>query len=76
MALIWGIGSNYPCPVCLVHKDDLINLDKDYPLRTTESMRDVVFEAQATPTVAEGEMILKAYGLWGIPVCASFELFN
>jgi Plavaka transposase len=73
MALISGIGSNYPCPICFVHKDELINLEKDHPLRTTESMRDALFEAQVAPTVAEGEKILKAYGLRGIPVCASLN---
>ena len=68
MALVWGFRSLYPCPVCLVPAADLSNLSKDFPLRTTETMRDVYNAAQSARTAEEKENILKEYGLRDVEV--------
>jgi len=68
MTLIRGINSHYPCPVCLVPAEDLSNLSKVYPLRTTEKMKEVYETAQRAETIAAKEAILKDYGLRNVEV--------
>ena len=68
MALIQGINSRYLCPVCLVPAEDLSNLSKVYPLRTTEKMKEVYETAQRAETMAAKEAILKDYGLRNVEV--------
>jgi hypothetical protein len=68
MALIHEIGSLYPCPICLVPKGMLMDLDRMHTLHTTASMQQVVNDARQAPTKAEGEAILKQHGLQGIMV--------
>jgi len=68
MALIRGINSHYPCPVCLVPSEDLSDLSKIYPLRTTEKMKEIYDTAQEADTIAEREVILKEYGLRNVEV--------
>ena len=68
MALIRGTNSHYPCPVCLVPAEDLSNLSKVYPLRTTEKMKEVYETAQRAETMAEKEALLKDYGLRNVEV--------
>lgn len=68
MALIRGINSRYPCPVCLVPAEDLSNISKVYPLRTTEKMKEVYETAQMAETMAAKEAVLKDYGLRDIEV--------
>ena len=68
MALIQGVNSHYPCPVCLVPSEDLSNLSKIYPLRTTETMKEVYETAQRAETMAAKEAVLKEYGLRNVEV--------
>ena len=68
MTLIRGINSHFPCPVCLVPAEDLSNLSKVYPLRTTEKMKEVYETAKRADTMAEKEVILKDYGLRNVEV--------
>ena len=68
MALIRGINSHYPCPICLVPAKDLSDLSKIYPLRTTEKMKEVYETAQGAGTIAEKEVMLKEYGLRNVEV--------
>ena len=73
MALIRGLNSHCPCPVCLILGDCLSDLSKIYPLRTTETMRTetmraVYEEVQEARTVAEKQEILKEYGLHNVKV--------
>jgi len=74
MALIRGINSHYPCPVCLVPAEDLSDLSKIYPLRTTEKMKEVYETAQGAETMAAKEVILKEYSLRDVEVHLSSEL--
>jgi len=68
MALIRGINSHYPCPVCLVPAEDLSDLSKIYPLRTTEKMKEIYETAQKAGTMAAKDVILKEYGLRDVEV--------
>ncbi|KAJ2932117.1 hypothetical protein H1R20_g4995, partial [Candolleomyces eurysporus] len=63
MAAIRGMGSAYPCPVCLIPLEELPGLSKKYPLRTSESMKQIYDDANDKRTVVEREALLKAVGL-------------
>lgn len=74
MALIRGLGSACPCPVCLVRNEDLADLSK-FPLperRTTEHMRNVYQEVQLLKQDAR-EKKLKEYGLRDVEVSPEFS---
>ncbi|KAH0834916.1 hypothetical protein J3R83DRAFT_10591 [Lanmaoa asiatica] len=62
MALIRGLRSKFPCPVCLVPKDRLANLDF-YLFRNSTQSRSVIETARAEDTVAAKETRLKEYSL-------------
>jgi hypothetical protein len=68
MALIRGINSHFPCPVCLVPAEKLSDLSLSFPLRTTETMRAVYETANKADSAAEKEAILKEYGLRDVKV--------
>ena len=67
MALIRGIKANYPCPICLVPKEELSNLSKVYELRTTADMQGIWSEAQEMNST-QREQHLQEYGLRDIQV--------
>ncbi len=60
--------ANYPCPKCLVPKDKLHHVSKEFPARTSESMKAVIQEASMAPTKAKKEKILQDHGLHDIEV--------
>jgi len=68
MALTRGTKSNFPCPVCLVPREEMCK-GVMYALRTTETMEGVYNEAKGMDTVGEAENLLKSFGLRGIEVC-------
>lgn len=55
--------ANFPCPRCLVHKDNLDRICQSFPSRTTETMKQVYEDALATTTKTDREKILQAVGL-------------
>ncbi|KAJ7347355.1 hypothetical protein DFH08DRAFT_914503 [Mycena albidolilacea] len=66
--------ANFPCPRCLVHQNDLAKICKTFPLRTTETIRNVYADAMTAPTKTESERILQSPGLhatenffWSLP---------
>lgn len=67
MALIRGAQSGFPCPVCLVPKDEMCK-GRVYPCRTTKTMREVYNDAMEQETVKKQEDHLKSAGLRGIEV--------
>jgi len=67
MALIRGLGSHAPCPICLVPGDELANLSDDFELRSTSSMEEV-YKASKDMSAAESETAFKALGLRDIEV--------
>lgn len=71
MALTRGPNSNFPCPVCLVPKEE-IHKGVVYTLRTTKTMEGVYYQAEKMNTAEESEKLLKSYGLRKIEVCRVF----
>ena len=68
MSLIRGIKSLWPCPVCLVPHDDLLDTLKTYPCRTSDQSQNVLKAAHDKETAEEREDTLKKYGLRDVPV--------
>jgi hypothetical protein len=67
MALTRGVTSLYPCPVCLVPREELSNLFQRFPVRTTSCMREIWEEGQRL-NLGEREAHLKQYGLRDVKV--------
>ncbi|KAA1480182.1 hypothetical protein DENSPDRAFT_752684, partial [Dentipellis sp. KUC8613] len=65
MSLIRGFGGKLPCPICLVPSNDLSNLSKFYPLRTSEGSKALVKKGQTLKRSAHNK-ILKKFGLRNI----------
>jgi len=55
--------ANYPCPRCLVHKDQLHMITARFTPRTTETMQDVYNEAVLASSKTHREDLLKGNGL-------------
>lgn len=68
MALIRGINSSFPCPICLVSGAELSDLLQPIKLCKTEDMKQIYNEAQALPA-GEKDTKLKGYGLRDVEVC-------
>ena len=68
MALIRGINSAHPCPICLVPGDKLDNLSARYPLRSTEDMKNIYNQAKELQNKGDAEQLLKSYGLRQVEV--------
>jgi len=66
MALIRGVNSKCPCPICLV-PDTQMSDGSTHTLRTSENMQKVYNEAQTMSSV-EREDHLKKYGLRNVEV--------
>lgn len=58
--------ANYPCPKCLVNKNQLYNITGTFEPRTSESMRAVIECASQAETKTDREKILQAFGLHDI----------
>lgn len=67
MALIRGEKGLYPCPFCLVPKDEQADLTKTHELRTAEHTQEV-FNAGSELTAAEHEDLLKSNGMRNVEV--------
>lgn len=67
MALIRGLKSKFPCPVCLVPKDQLAQFRIHMSRHTTQSQH-VVLTARAERTVEAKEAKLKEYSLRDVDV--------
>ncbi|KAG1771406.1 hypothetical protein EV702DRAFT_977341 [Suillus placidus] len=63
MSLIRGIMSLWPCPVCLVPRDELWDTSKSYPHRTSDESQAIVATARGKDTMEEKDEVLKEYGL-------------
>lgn len=61
-SLIRGIGSNFPCPICLVPANEQVNLSKKYPERRVEKMEEIYRVAQKLPSGPKDDL-LKEFGL-------------
>ncbi|KAF6743705.1 hypothetical protein DFP72DRAFT_113420 [Ephemerocybe angulata] len=64
MSAIRGMGAKYPCPICLIPADAFPGLDgRQFPARTTSSMKAIYTEANAMETAAEREGLFQSVGL-------------
>ncbi|KAG1861504.1 hypothetical protein DFJ58DRAFT_715418 [Suillus subalutaceus] len=63
MALTRGIKSLWPCPVCLIPHDNLLDTLKTYACRTSTQSQDILQAAQDKGTAEERDNLLKQYGL-------------
>ncbi|KAG1888651.1 hypothetical protein F4604DRAFT_1889529 [Suillus subluteus] len=63
MALTRGIKSLWPCPVCLVPHDNLLDTLKTYACRTSTQSQDILQAAWDKGTAEERDNLLKQYGL-------------
>jgi len=71
MALIRGAKGKFPCPICLVPHTQMSD-GSTHPLRTSESMQKVYFEALRM-SAEEQEEHLKGYGLRNVKVWKCFQ---
>ncbi|KAG1838862.1 hypothetical protein DFJ58DRAFT_718667 [Suillus subalutaceus] len=63
MSLTRGIKSLWPCPVCLVPHDNLLDALKTYPRRTSDQLQNILQVARGKQTAEERDDTLKQYGL-------------
>ncbi|KAG1779158.1 hypothetical protein EV702DRAFT_1178670 [Suillus placidus] len=63
MALVRGVRSLWPCPICLVPRDALSDASKRHPLRTSSDSQAIIKLARMKRTLEEREKMLKEYGL-------------
>ncbi|KAF8910223.1 hypothetical protein CPB84DRAFT_1938167 [Gymnopilus junonius] len=82
MALIRGLQSYAPCPVCLIPGDELSNLSQAFELRTVEKMKQIYQEAQKM-NAASKEELLKKYELrdventfWDMHLCDPYQALS
>lgn len=68
ISLIRGIGSNFPCPICLVPANQQTNLSTIFPQRTMKNMQEIYLTAQKLASGPKDEL-LKSYGLRDAEVC-------
>ncbi|KAK0457561.1 uncharacterized protein EV420DRAFT_1621072 [Desarmillaria tabescens] len=66
MTLTRGGRANYPCPVCLIPLTNLSDLSITYPLRTTESMKEI-YDRACLLNADQAEELLKLHGLHKVP---------
>ncbi|THH05669.1 hypothetical protein EW146_g9838 [Bondarzewia mesenterica] len=73
MALIRGLGGKCPCPICLVPKEQQIELSIRYPLRTASDTHVILAQANDARLAEDKEKILKAHGLRPVKVKAALH---
>lgn len=68
MALTRGATANYPCPVCLVPKTEIINLSTFHMLRTTANMKGAWLEGRNMNGIVARDEFLQQFGLRDVEV--------
>jgi hypothetical protein len=67
MVLIRGTQGNFPCPICLVPRDDQSDLTKVYAIQTSKQSKDL-YETGLGLTAAAREDLLKTESLRNVEV--------
>ena len=70
IAGILGARSGYPCPICLVPKEEQFNLGSSWPARTKEATDALVAESSRQATKKSRKALLDTQSLRWLPVCA------
>jgi hypothetical protein len=68
MALTRGSSSNFPCPICIVHRDQLADHTTTWPLRTATQVQKLVQKARGLTSPQDRETLLSTQGLRDIDV--------
>ena len=68
MALIRGAMSNFPCPICLIPREQISKFPNPYPLRTSANVAATLEKARSQQYAEEKESILAAEGLRDVDV--------
>ncbi|KAG1735246.1 hypothetical protein EDD22DRAFT_982430 [Suillus occidentalis] len=63
MALTHGVRALWPCPICLVPHDKLLDMSHCYPHCTSCESQAILATTQERETTEEREEVLKEYGL-------------
>jgi hypothetical protein len=71
MSLTCGVGSKFPCPVCLVPDASLANIKEVYAPHTAEETQAIIKQA-ANMNITNSEALLKSYGLRPVQVSSKF----
>ncbi|KAN0128291.1 hypothetical protein V8E53_013875 [Lactarius tabidus] len=66
MALTWGTTLKFPCPVCLVKHEELSNITKIWPHRTSAHSYEIVLQARGLLRPKDSEALLTKYSLHDI----------
>jgi hypothetical protein len=73
MALIRGVKSKFPCPICLVPQDDLsVHSSVPHALCTSSHSQDILNTARARRLQEERESDLKGYSLRDVEVSSLY----
>ena len=73
MSLIRGANGLFPCPICLVPKDQLMMIWRKFEKRTGAKALQLLAEARAAPTLSNAEAILKSWSLRDVDVCVVYH---
>ena len=68
MALICGVMSNFPCPICLIPREEISKFPNLYPLHTSDNVAATSEKARSQQLAEEKERILAAEGLRDVDV--------
>lgn len=72
---IRGVKSSYPCPICLVHKNELWDLSRTWEPRTQEDSAQVIHAAQTLPTKKAKDDMLLTRSLRAIQVLVFIDIW-
>jgi len=64
--------SNFPCPKCLVHHNELHKIDGTFEPRTTAQMQQVYIDAMNAPNKTEADRVRQEFGLHNTEVFLIF----
>lgn len=69
MALTRGTNGHFPCPRCLVPKEEQSDLSKLYKLRTADDSKALVMRALKEKSATKQDLITKTQSLRPVVVC-------
>ena len=69
MSLICGANGLFPCPICLVPKDQLMMIWREFEKWTGAKALQLLAESRAASTLKNAEQILKNWSLHPVDVC-------
>jgi hypothetical protein len=75
MALIHGLMGKFPCPICLVPREELSKISNVHRLRTSVDAKALHARAQESTTLEVREQILSSESLRDVDVSLSSPIF-